>query len=180
MNDNKPDVLTLSHLIEIGAFIGMTKGHIVIERFCKAVEQGQTPDARDLQALAKALEPLRYPQTQAGDNARRDALAAFSNKLGLTKKQGRQQKDAQYRSQMTRPIVAFLRERERLIEQGQTPSYAKQKARQIAIDQEAEITGMEMSVSAFDKRCREWQREAETEVDLLKRLEAYLGKMPGK
>lgn len=179
----QPETLTLDLLLETGSFIGVTKGHILIERFCKAVEKGELPTDKDLKALARALDHLRYSRTDEpqSDNARRDALASFSNELGLTKKQGRQETGAGYASLMARPSITFILEEEELIRQGKTPSYARQKARQVAIEREAKLTGgAEMTTSAFEKRHKKWKPTAEMEVKLIKWTESIFGKKPGK
>lgn len=168
-------------LFEASAFVGVTKGHIVIERFCNAVDNGETPTEDDLKLLSKALKHLRDNQKTGNENESRDALACFSKTLGLTKKQGRQEITGLDALRLADISVTFLREQERLIEEGNTPSYARQKARQIAIEREAAATGdSEMTISAFDKRHKKWRKLAENQVSMLKLAESKTGKIPGK
>lgn len=131
-------ILTASKLVEIGAFVGVTSGQQLIERFCAAIEAGVQPDTDDLKKLAAALHPLRYNPGEAtkdaSDNEHRDALAKFSNLLGLNKKQGRQEESAGRCERMALPVVLYKIKLDELISAGKTQREAKTIARNFSAE----------------------------------------------
>lgn len=122
--------LTIDKLVQMGAIVGVTPGHALIERFCAAISAGTVPDSEDLKLLADAFQPLRYSgQKNSDDDARRKDLDQFSKRIGLTKKQGRQQGGFGEIEKLAWPVVLFKLRWAELIAAGEKKKQAEIQAR---------------------------------------------------
>lgn len=112
--------LTIKKLLHHGGFFGVNP---LVHRFCDAVDAGEVPDAEDLKAVAYALEVLR--SGEASDTN----LRALAGRLGIKKKQGKEESSRRDWLKQSRPVVKYYALRNQYLEAGETEKDAEAAAR---------------------------------------------------
>lgn len=122
---SRPFVLSIRSLEAAGAFANQSEGNAFITRFCHSIEDGETPPMEDLKAVAHALKVLSF------GSATDAKLRELADRLGVKRKQGKQQSASANWYMQTMTVVDYLATRDEYIEAGENLNDAQAAARSL-------------------------------------------------